>query len=585
METELYRMNPEIESSSAIGTSTNRSGSPADQSTACSTNVQSQDTKLTSSDPPPDHLLLDSPPVTCSSFSTTTSSSNHQTSLPCSTACGADPARENGEFATADLEFGGDYSNLLTATALSGHPSTHQATTSLSQNNNLLDKVDSNSIHSAARSCSPPTARSPDRLSSADRDSLIDSLHRQLATPPSASPKLDSGNSLSAEKLSRAEADDCLTEKLTEQLKEQLAEHLNQQLISQQLEQEFGQQIMNQQQQQQQISRQFTEPPPNDQQQVASSSGEPTDEETGTEEEWSSEEEVAKTVAGATVNSKKRSRGGPTSHLCSKKKRRKQSNPARCDFEPANKPNEATKLNPFNQLSQHLNQQLKQLLTDQLNSQLSGIEQQSNLEQLKSQLHQANENQGKKKQLDEEEQEEGLVCKFPNAVSGAASATARFFLANHQAASANGKSDAGESQINYTYYLAAAAAVATSASLKGTKHCLNYCKECCCPFLSTEHEKQYRQLEKQAGREAGRESGGPAASQQPPNNPERTVFAQQLQNLVQQSKLMQEMESVFGSSYEAGQLPQRNAIDTMQLIKQLGKSLCCAFFHSFGPVL
>lgn len=575
METKLYRMNPECDSSSAAGMSTSsRSRSPAEQFAGNrSTNVQSQAiSQPTGAETPPDP---DSRPVTCSSsFSTTTSSSDHQTSLPCSTHGGSDQSRENGEFATADPEFGGGYSNAPPALLAT------QATTSLSQNN-LLDKVDNNSIHSAARSSSPPAAHSPGHDASgclvAVSDSLIESLNRQLSTPPSStSPKLDS-NSLSAEKLSRVDVRDeeCLTDKLTEQLKEQLAEHLNQQLISQQLDQGYGQQM-------------------NDQQlnETVSSPEEPTDEdEEGSEEECSSEEEVAKT-AGAATNSKKRSRSGLQSHLCSKK-RRKQSNPVRCDFEPTEKAvlNDANKLSQFsqlNQLSQQLNQQLKQLLTEQLKSQLSGAEPPSNVDHPKGQV---NENPEKRKQLrernapsrgqpeNEEEQEEGLVCKFPNALSGAANATVRFFLSNHQVGSSNGKNgDAGESPINFTYYLAAAAAVATSASLKGTKHCLNYCKECCCPFLSTEHERQYRQLERQVGRESGRESGL-VASQQPPNNPERSVFAQQLQNLVQQSKLMQEMESVFGSSYEAGQLPQRNAIDAMQLIKQLGESRCCAFLQ------
>lgn len=547
METELYRMNPEIDSSSGR--------SPVDQC-ARSTDVQSQGK-------PPASPDLDGRP--CSSFSTT-SSSDHQTSLPCST--GSDQSRANGEFATADLEFGGGYSN----TPATLPTQATDETTSLSQNN-LLDKVDNNSTHSAARSCSPSAASESPLVSG----SLIESLNRQLTTPPSAaSPKLQDSN-LSAEKLSRVDArdDEGLTEKLTEQLKEQLAEHLNQQLINQQIE--LGQQLNDQQLNDQKVNETMNET-------VSSPEASGEDEE-GSEEECSSEEEAKTTpgTASAPANSKKRSRSDQAPHLCSKK-RRKQSNPVRCDFEPADNAtvNDANKLSQWNQISQQINQQLKQLLTEQLKSQLA---EQTSADHAKGQV--AQENLEKRKPTRaarsqpeaEDDQEEGLVCKFPNALSGAANATVRFFLANHQASGNSKNGDAGESPINYTYYLAAAAAVATRASLKGTKHCLNYCKECCCPFLSTEHERQYRQLERQAGREIGSE---PAATQQPPNNAERSVFAQQLANLAQQSKLMQEMESVFGSSYEAGQLPQRNAIDAMQLIKQLGESLCSKFVAFFS---
>lgn len=212
----------------------------------------------------------------------------------------------------------------------------------------------------------------------------------------------------------------------------------------------------------------------------------------------------------------------PQSSYLSCKKRRKQSNPIKCglDVDDSNKAS-------LNNLSQ----------AETFNSICEKI----------TEKHNSINNE-------EDDLEEGLVKKHINSLSGVASAAAKFFLSNHQSQNINESSL--EPQLNYSFYLAAAAAVATNAASKGTKHRLHYCRECCCPFLSSEHEKLYRQLE-----------------QNDTSNQinEKSVFAQQLQSIVQQSKLLQELESVFGSNYELGQLPQRNAIDAMQLIKQLGK--------------
>lgn len=458
--------------------------------------------------------LLDSPAVICSSFI------NHQTSLPSSSG------ESRREFEITDLEYGDQFTNSLLLPQ-------QIATASLSSSsNNLLDKqVDS--THS--RSPSSPLIESTQIQTILESDlqsSLQGTIHSsiadlisnehpstQLNTPPPSKSPVHCELNINNTKLSNPT--DELASKIDCQLNERLTEQFNQQILNQQL---------------------------NDDESISGDEQSDMDE---CSEGCSSEEEKS----GCPTNSKKRSR---SPHYCSKK-RRKQSNPIRCDFE----------IEKTNQLDQ-FNQQLKQL------SEASGIEENEliNIRNLES-LQQSIQNQlckssDNNKKSDEDEPEEGLIRKFPNTLSAAANAAARFFLSNHQTgnfvdstnnSNKSKSSDNGESQINYTYYLATAAAVATNASRQGTKHCLNYCKECCCPFLSTEHERLYRKMENEKQNTTRT------------TNQERSAFAQQLHSIAQQSKLMQEMESVFGNNYEMGQVPQRNSIDAMQLIKQLGKSI------------
>ena len=552
MQTKLCRMNPTSTTTESSNTE------QLDNQSSYSINVQSQITN-TSTD-----RLLDN--LTCSSFldtssiatSTTNNNQAPQLSLPCSSE--NDQSKANGEFET-DLEFGDQFTNSSFNTLL---PQQNTVTASLSSlnNNNLLDKVvdNNNKIHLTARSSSYSSSCSPTLTDSSlinrnDLDQLkIDNNQKlspdliKLNSSNLLSCSSDMLNKLSVNQFKVEEEDnlfetklmnddnDNLTKKLTEKLKEQLAEHLNQQLTKQ-------------------LQNDHNSSGDDEQSEMDE------EEEEDCSEECSSEEEKND---GVLINNKKRLRSLEP-HLCSKK-RRKQSNPVRCELDRLNLAN--------NQRQQQLS---NEMIIDQQQSNLE------NLENLKNQLNQLNEKRkqqlSEKNQDENEQEEEGLLNKFPNTLSGAANAAARFFLSNHHQQQQSTKnsildftnklsnnnklgSETGESQINYTYYLAAAAAVATNASLKGTKHCLNYCKECCCPFLSTEHEKLYRQFEDKQNNEN---------TQQQSNEDRSVVFAQQLQNIVQQSKLMGEMESVFGSSYEIGQLPQRNAIDAMQLIKQLGK--------------
>lgn len=512
-----------------------------------STYVQSSQTTTTTD------LLLDCPQITCGSFL----NHHHQPSLP-SCSSGNQSKSDEHEFANADLKFGEQFASSLAA--FLPQPI---ATTSLSASNNLLDNKLDSSTHSIARSssCSPPlieTHSSTANNSTIHSSTITEFNHQQQqlnTPPPSKSPdelnKLSNSSLLDTDDLV-VKTGELINDKFSvEQLKKQLAEQINQQLLNQQ----------------QQLNDDDDDSMSGDER------SEMDDEEYS--EDCSSEEE--KMTGTAVVTTKKRSRS-LVPHSCSKK-RRKQSNPVRCEFDSTDKLTES-QFNQLDQLNQHLKKQLDETGIEQQNELINNIKNLECLQQtLQSQLTKNstnNSNRNNSKKQDDDEQEDGLIRKFPNTLSGAANAVARFFLSNHQTGNAldsTTKADNCESQINYTYYLAAAAAVATNASLMGTKHCLNYCKECCCPFLSTEHEKLYRQLEQQkdVSAVAATKDSCTASSQQQPNYEKSSVFAQQLQNLVQQSKLIEEIESVFGSSYEIGQLPQRNAIDAMQLIKQLGK--------------
>jgi len=512
----------------------------------------------------------------------------NSTSLPCSS--GNHQSIRN-EFEHTDLEFieSSSYPNSFDTQLIPP-----QATRSLSSNNNninLLDKLEDNNnpqatttIHSNA-STQPAIETTTSSLNliselSSELNNQLNSseLHNELNNQlnnqlNSTLPTSKSSDEPLLNKLSNVlDTDDLvpqdctlIKENLRKELKDDLvvkdnSSKLNVDELRDKLKEQFNNQAL------------FNQQLINDNSMSADS--ETMDEEDCSEECSSEEEKRSSRLMESSSNLRTNKKRPLVEHSCSKK-RRKQNNPSQC-----NNSNQATQydydepIDQLNQLHQHLKQQLNETSIEERSELLNNIKNIEYLQQnLQSQLinrtairkatikqQQQQQPQSQQNEQHDEQEEEGQIRKFPNTLSGAANAAARFFLSNHQTGTSSTtiKNDQCESaKLNYTYYLAAAAAAATRASLKGTKHCLNYCKECCCPFLSTEHEKLYRELEKQ--REVNSQYD------------KSSVFAQQIQNLVQQSKLMQDIETVFGSTLEMGQLPQRNtnALDAMQLIKQL----------------